>query len=516
MNPDEAALPPYDEVAEQSVLSAMLGNATAATIAADILKPDDFYIPRHRALFTILTDLHPQHPDLDVVVVRSAIETRGEWERVGGGEYLDSLLDVAPTPANIAAYCEIVRQRSIDRDLLDAATKVARAARGDSGMTEREAVAAMHAALSRERQQSEPQTLANIMTLENLTPPDRIPTGLPALDDALRGGFVLGGLYVLAGLQGRGKSTVSGNLARLVAAGGVPTLAINLEDSRDNLLRRLAAAESRMALAAVERLHNGLDARQKDIILAGMERLKTLPITVDSETRDLHAIVARIRTAARNGVKFVVLDQASWVRVEDATTEYEQATPVSEALTIAAHTLHVTILLNVQINRSGAAAHSAQKRLELHHLRASGRYEADADGVLIIQNATGDGPDKTLELDVLKHRHGPSRKTCTLLWTPCQALVTTAQGHEQAADVQAPRSQASTITPEAIISDMGDETFTERALRQHVAECLGLKSRTSTFSGRAEAMFEEVKRRTTSSHGAFQANVSSPTPQCPV
>jgi replicative DNA helicase len=321
----------------------------------------------------------------------------------------------------------------------------------------------------------------------------------------------------LAGLQGRGKSTVSGNLARLVAAGGTPTLAINLEDSRDNLLRRLAAAESRMALAAVERLHNGLDASQKDIILAGMERLKALPITVDSETRDLSAIVARIRTAARNGVKFVVLDQASWVRVEDATTEYEQATPVSEALTIAAHTLHVTILLNVQINRSGAAAHSAQKRLELHHLRASGRYEADADGVLIIQNATGDGPDKTLELDVLKHRHGPSRKTCTLLWTPCQALVTTAQGHEQAADVQAPRSQTVAITADDILADMGDEAYTLTELHKHVADCLGLKSRGSTYSGAGKALFDQVKARLEQSpKGAFRVKGAKDGQQCPV
>jgi replicative DNA helicase len=194
------ALPPHDEVAEQAVISAMLGNAHAARVATETLKSADFYLDRHRALFQLLTELHPQHPDLDVVVVRSAIDTRGLWGRVGGAEYLDATLDACPTPANIGNYCEIVRQRSIDRDLIDAAHKVTRAARQD-GVTEAEAIEAMTSAMNRERRESEPQTLAHLMEPVNLIPPDRIPTGLPALDDALRGGFVAGGFYVLAAIS---------------------------------------------------------------------------------------------------------------------------------------------------------------------------------------------------------------------------------------------------------------------------------------------------------------------------
>jgi replicative DNA helicase len=90
-----------------------------------------------------------------------------------------------------------------------------------------------------------PRPLSELLTdPDTWKPRARLPTGLAALDEALDGGMVRGGLYVLAGLTSRGKSTLARALAANTAAHGHATLLVTLEDDQRAAVRKMVAARA--------------------------------------------------------------------------------------------------------------------------------------------------------------------------------------------------------------------------------------------------------------------------------
>ena len=122
-NPFER-IPPHDAASEAGVLGAMLCDERAAGLAVELLVAEDFYVARHQLLFKLFSELHEKQPDLDLLFVQSELERRGLAERVGGKDSIQRLIEETPTAANIERYCRIVRDRALERDLLQGAAKI--------------------------------------------------------------------------------------------------------------------------------------------------------------------------------------------------------------------------------------------------------------------------------------------------------------------------------------------------------------------------------------------------------
>ena len=85
----------------------------------------DFYRSDHNEIFRAVEALANQGKPYDVVTLAEWLQNNELLEAVGGLQYLAELSENTPSAANIAAYADIVRERSVLRSLVRAGTDIA-------------------------------------------------------------------------------------------------------------------------------------------------------------------------------------------------------------------------------------------------------------------------------------------------------------------------------------------------------------------------------------------------------
>ena len=130
---EQIKLPPHSVEAEQSVLGGLLLEASALDKIADLITDDDFYRHEHRLIYRQIVRLSEMAKPVDVITVAEALEIAGELDKVGGLPYLGSLAQNVPSAANIRRYGEIVRERSIMRQLVEVGTEITSSAYNPTG-----------------------------------------------------------------------------------------------------------------------------------------------------------------------------------------------------------------------------------------------------------------------------------------------------------------------------------------------------------------------------------------------
>src|SRR5690606_32132561 len=103
---------------------AMLLDGDAALRGAELLQEDVFYREPHRRLFRALRTLVDRQMVVDYVTVRDELTRRGELDAIGGVDYLDELAGAVPTAANLEYHARILRDKAIQRRLIEAATQI--------------------------------------------------------------------------------------------------------------------------------------------------------------------------------------------------------------------------------------------------------------------------------------------------------------------------------------------------------------------------------------------------------
>ena len=123
-----ARVPPHSIEAEQAVLGGLMLANDAWDRVADRVSEEDFYRREHRLLFRALGELADNDQPRDVVTVSEWLSQHGELDNVGNLAYLGQLAEETPSAANITAYADIVRERSVVRQLIAVGEDIARAA----------------------------------------------------------------------------------------------------------------------------------------------------------------------------------------------------------------------------------------------------------------------------------------------------------------------------------------------------------------------------------------------------
>ncbi|HVN11008.1 MAG TPA: DnaB-like helicase N-terminal domain-containing protein, partial [Kineosporiaceae bacterium] len=116
--------PPQDVAAEQSVLGGMLLSKDAIADVVEVLRGNDFYVPRHETVYEAVLDLYGRGEPADAVTVAAELTKRGQLGSIGGPAYLHTLLSSVPTAANAGYYARIVRERAVLRRLVTAGTRI--------------------------------------------------------------------------------------------------------------------------------------------------------------------------------------------------------------------------------------------------------------------------------------------------------------------------------------------------------------------------------------------------------
>lgn len=130
-----------------------------------------------------------------------------------------------------------------------------------------------------------------------------VPSGYGDLDRALKGGFVPGRLYVLAGHAGIGKTALATGIACNAARAGCPVLVLSLELAGPELARRMLEG-----ISGAEADRPGSDAAAaEEAIRTTLGNLGNIPLTIDDAPL-FTAWDAEQRITCGDEQKLVILD----------------------------------------------------------------------------------------------------------------------------------------------------------------------------------------------------------------
>lgn len=239
-----------------------------------------------------------------------------------------------------------------------------------------------------------------------------VSTGYNVLDNALGGGMVSGGLYVMGARPGCGKTALGLSIAERVAASGTPVLFVSLEMPVVQLTARRLAMETGLDTTRI--LLHSLSDTENQMNADAMDKLHTRPLFFNQERR---VTVSSIGVQARQVLNcgLVVVDYLGLIQHGPGKSLYEKVTETSNSLKRLALLLNIPILCLAQLNRELEGRKGPPR---LSDLRDSGAIEQDADGVLLLHRPQGEeqsGP-APLVVFVAKNRHGPAGSELMFNW----------------------------------------------------------------------------------------------------
>src|SRR5882757_2205514 len=363
---DGLRLPPHSVEAEQSVLGGLMLDSAAWDQVADRVLAEDFYRNDHKLIYEATAGLIERNQPCDAVTLSGHLESQGLLDQVGGLSYLGSLARDTPTAANIRAYADIVRERSVLRQLITAGNLIVGSALEPEGREAREIVddaerAVFEIAEAGSRGKVGFRTVKSILPevvnrIDELYHSDGmltgIPTGFKQLDE-MTSGLQPGDLIIIAGRPSMGKSTLAVNIAENAALGSNKSAAIfSMEMSAESLTLRMISSLGRINQS---NLRSGrLEEQDWPRIDSAMTQLGNAKIFID-ETPGLTPteIRARARRLKRErGLDLIVVDYLQLMQV--AGTKENRATEISEisrSLKALAKELKVPVIALSQLNR---------------------------------------------------------------------------------------------------------------------------------------------------------------------
>lgn len=420
-------LPPHSLEAEQSILGGLLLDNDAADRIGDVLAEDDFYSDAHRVIYRHIVSLITDGKPADVVTLSEALASVQKLDYVGGLAYLGALVQNVPTAANIRHYAEIVRERSILRQLAATAGEIADSAynpagRGAKSVLDEAEAKVLHIAEQGSRGQRTFQVLKDVLvsvvdrieTLYNRDDPSNvtgIATGYTDLDEKTSG-LQPGDLVIVAGRPSMGKTALAINMGEHVALElKLPVVIFSMEMGASQLAMRMIGSVGKLDQ---HKLRTGrLGPGDWERLSSALGRLSDAQILID-ETPSLNAIEVRSRTRRLQKqygqLGLVIVDYLQLMQAQ--TAGENRATEISEisrSMKSLAKELKVPVVALSQLNRS--LEQRPNKRPVMSDLRESGAIEQDADVILFIYRDEVYNPDTqdkgTAEIIIAKQRNGP-------------------------------------------------------------------------------------------------------------
>ena len=129
---DPLKRPPHSIEAEQAILGGLMLENQALDKISMKLCEQDFYRGEHRVLFRAMVSLTQKSQPFDLVTIVDHLKSLHALDDAGGETYLFELASNTPSIANVSAYADIVREKSVQRQLITVATDIADAAYSDT------------------------------------------------------------------------------------------------------------------------------------------------------------------------------------------------------------------------------------------------------------------------------------------------------------------------------------------------------------------------------------------------
>ena len=387
-------LQPQNLEAEMSVLGGVLLENEALNKTVEFLVADDFYRGSHRKIFQALLRLSERSEPADLVTLSAELKKHGELEDAGGGSYLATLVDYVPTAANIGYYCKLVKEKSIARSLISAATDIATSGYEGGDMNEiLDQAEKSIFEISENRGGTSYAAVKDILkdtfkTIEMLFDRKELVTGVPTGYhdlDKLTAGLQGGDLIIIAGRPSMGKTAFALNIAEYAttyAENKTPTVVFSLEMSKESLVQRMLCS---VAKVDAGRLRTGnLGESDWPKLTMGAGQMSESPLFIDDTpaitVMDLRSKARRLK--ADHGLGMIVVDYLQLMRGSTTESRQQEISEISRSLKALAKELNVPVVALSQLNRSLESR--TDRRPMMSDLRESGAIEQDADVIMFV------------------------------------------------------------------------------------------------------------------------------------
>jgi len=420
-------IPPHAYDAERAVLGGIMLDAEALERLEGSLLSEHFYVEANARIFYVIIELASKGQPVDALTIKDQLEQRDELANIGGESYLAELVTAVPTSANVKHYADIVRERSVLRDLLSVCSDTTREVYEETGRDVNEHLDLAEKnilGIAEKFNRSRPSfskmsdlMLESYKELEARYAEKKLVTGIPTgFDDLDRmtSGMQRGDLIIVAGRPSMGKTAFSMNLAQnaSIRSDDAAVVAVfSLEMSSQQIAMRMLACEARVDM---QHLRTGrFSAEDWRKLAAASGSLAESAIFVDDtpaiSVLEIRSKCRRLKREAKQ-LDLVLIDYIGLMSGRaDADNRAQEISEITRALKALAKELHVPVIALSQLNRSLEAR--ADKRPVMSDLRESGAIEQDADVIMFIyrDEVYNKKPDNEglAEIIVAKQRNGP-------------------------------------------------------------------------------------------------------------
>jgi len=412
---------PNNIEAEQAILGAIFINPDKSMLSiAQKLSAESFYQPKHRIIFSAMSELFAENKSADIISVANRLTEDRSIERAGGRQYLNELLDLATTDSSIDYYADIVKEKWIRREAYLSAIELADNACKESvdissvqSQTENLSTIFSRREAGSIKKISEyiPATLKRIESVVQ-SGFAGIPSGLKAIDKHLRG--FRPEVYIIAGRPGLGKTALSLDIAvrqsqmkhpddpsRNIRVGYV-----SIEMEGGALTERLITREMRRPCDIVPFGMKEID-HMREVITAASE-VNTYGIYLDDRPH-IHvqdAISSAHEMILRHSIDIIYFDYLQLLgSAEDSGSREQELSSVMRHMTRLRKRFKIPVITVAQLNRR--CEERADKRPIMSDLRESGSLEQDSAGVMLVHNPEYWGMEGSHEVIFAKNRYGP-------------------------------------------------------------------------------------------------------------
>lgn len=419
---------PHSLEAEEYLLSCCVldGQDVIPRCTVAGLTSESFYDPKHGLIYGVLEELNAAGRSTAAETLAEELKTRLQIDSVGGYQFIAQVSQKVPTTAQSSYFIQKVRELSLLRQIIHAATAAVENCHNFTGgieefvdQVEREMFAVTQNRVTDRLQSSAAVSLDAMRVMTGMILRKGEMTGVRSgfRDlDTLTWGFQPSDIVILAARPSLGKTALALNIAEHVLLPGrgdaKPVLFFSLEMTASQLMQRMISARARVNMKLLRDGMLSRNGEEQGRMLQAADELARAPFHIDdTSSATLSYIRSRARRVhAKRPLGLVIVDYLQLMGAAKGDLPREQqVAETSRGLKGLAKELNVPIIVISQLNRMSDKEKRAPR---LSDLRESGSIEQDADVVLLLARNGEDDQrfqvaTDSADLIVAKQRNGP-------------------------------------------------------------------------------------------------------------
>ena len=413
---------PKNIEAEEAVLGSILINQETIYGVSELLDIEDFYRKSHRTIFKVMLDLNTTKKAIDIITLTDYLTHISKLEEVGGIAFITSLANKVPSTANLKHYINIVKEKSMLRNIVHIAEYMENMGYDSESIDTPETVLDKAEQLLSKLTKKlvttkvnniKEQTLNAYVDIENIINYKGellgLETGLQDLDSFLQG-LKNSDFMILAARPSMGKTAFALNIASYLSIKkDTPVAFFSLEMSSNQLIHRIFSSYGLIPLFNLK--SGNLDDAHTQKLIKVSNKLSQSKLIINDEISNLMSLRSIARKLKReNDIKLIIIDYLQLLEGTRRENRNLEISEISRSLKILAKELDIPIIALSQLSRSVESRQVTKPMLS--DLRESGSLEQDADIVMFLYREDYYNPEtenkNITDVIIAKNRNGPT------------------------------------------------------------------------------------------------------------